>query len=74
MHREYVEIAGCKSIDELIARLAAAKRDMPPGSGQEQVQLRGDDNFGRHILVTYLRPERPDELELRNRSASIATM
>ncbi len=72
MIREYVEIGGCGSIEQLMSRLAEVKRSMPPGAGPEQVQLRGDDNFGRHILVTYLRPERPDELDLLSRASEYA--
>ena len=72
MVREYIEIGGCASIDELMLRLAEVKRGMPAGAGPEQVQLRGDDNFGRHILVTYLRPERPEEIDLAARAGGFA--
>jgi hypothetical protein len=72
MIREYVEIGSCASIEQLMSMLAEVKRSMPPGAGPEQVQLRGDDNFGRHILVTYMRPERPDELDLLSRAGACA--
>ena len=72
MVREYIEIGACDCVETLIRRLAEVKRAMPPGAGPEQVQLRGDDNFGRHILVTYLRPERSEELEAAQRAGEFA--
>ena len=72
MVREYIEIGACESVEALIRRLDEVKRSMPPGAGPEQVQLRGDDNFGRHILVTYLRPERSEELDAARRAGEFA--
>lgn len=72
MVREYVEIAECGSIDLLLERLEAVKRSMPAGASPERVELRGDDNFGRHILVTYLRPETPEEIALERRACAFA--
>jgi hypothetical protein len=72
MVREYIEIGSCGSLDELIRRLAEVKGSMPPGAEPEQVRLRGDDNFGRHILVTYLRPERPEEIDAAARPGEFA--
>lgn len=72
MVREYIEIGQCESLEELIERLAEVKRSMPSGAGPEQIQFRGDDNFGRHILVTYLRPERADEVDASARAGEFA--
>lgn len=74
MVREYIEIGQCGSLDELIRRLVEVKGSMPPGAEPEQVRLRGDDNFGRHILVTYLRPERPEELVAAARPGEFAAL
>ena len=71
MVREYVEIGDCGSIEGLIERLVSVKRSMPPGATPERVELRGDDNFGRHILVTYLRPESAEEAELERRASEV---
>ncbi len=73
MVREFVEVADNTSIEDLIARLAAIKASMPPGAGEEQVRVRGDDNFGHHILVTYLRPETPEEIESSIRAVRFAS-
>ncbi len=70
--REYIEIGEAGSLDALIQRLTQVKRAMPRGAGPEQVSLRGDDDFGRHILVTYLRPERPEEVALAKRAGEFA--
>jgi hypothetical protein len=63
MVREFFEIAGHNSIEQLIARLELVKAAIPAGSGEEQVRVRGDETFGHHILVTYLRPETHEEKE-----------
>lgn len=68
MVREYVEITECSSIEAIIASLEAVKTRMPPGCSEAQVRLRGDDIFGRHILVTYSRPETPEELAIEKRA------
>jgi ssDNA-binding replication factor A large subunit len=72
MVREYVEIGACESLEALIRSLEAVRLQMPPGASGEQVRLRGDDVFGRHILVTYMRPERPEEIEASERAAAFA--
>ncbi len=72
MVREYIEIQAADSLQALIERLAEVKQSIPPDARPEQVSLRGDDVFGRHILVTYLRPERPDELAAPARALEFA--
>lgn len=72
MVREYIEIQAPDSLETLIERLAEVKRSIPADSRPEQVSLRGDDVFGRHILVTYLRPERADELAAPIRAREFA--
>jgi hypothetical protein len=72
MVREYIEIGTVGSIEALIQRLEEVKAAIPSGAGPEQVRMRGDDNFGRHILITYLRPERPEERALVTRGAIAA--
>ena len=73
MVREYVEISGCDTIEAVIAGLEAVKKQMPPGCSEAQVRLRGDDVFGRHILVTYSRPETEAELETTRRAQEFAS-
>lgn len=73
MVREFVEISGCSTIGALIAQLDQVRRSIPPGSSEEQVRLRGDDDFGRHILVTYSRPETREEIEAARRAEQFET-
>jgi hypothetical protein len=72
MVREYVELSGCGSLDTVIARLEALRSSMPPGCSEPEVRLRGDDVFGRHILVTYFRPETDSEIEAHRRAQAFA--
>jgi hypothetical protein len=76
MIKDYVEVGEHASLDALIARLTEI-RDSLPASAEAQIRMRGDDVFGRHLCVAYLRPltdeeaacegryGRPDEAELR---------
>ena len=73
MVREYVEIAECSSIEGLIATLEAVKEQIPAGCSEAQVRLRGDDVFGRHILITYSRRETPEELAVERRAQEFVT-
>ncbi len=68
MVREYVELIGCGTIEAVIASLQAVKDELPPGCSGIEVRLRGDDVFGRHILLTYSRPETEAELEAERHS------
>lgn len=72
MVREYIEIQAADSLEALIERLTQVSQSIPADAKPERVSLRGDDNFGRHILVTYLRPERPDELAAPVRAREFA--
>ena len=76
MIKDYVEVGEHASLDTLIARLTEI-RDSLPASAEAHIRMRGDDVFGRHLCVAYLRPltdeeaasegryGRPDEAELR---------
>ena len=72
MVREYVEVSGCGSLEAMIARLEAVKSTLPSGCTEAEVRLRGDDIFGRHILVTYARPETEAEIEAGRRAEAFA--
>lgn len=66
--KDYIEIADHASLDELIARLTELRDSLPEGSNAE-LKLRGDDIFGRHLCISFLRPQTPDEAELDARYA-----
>lgn len=58
--REYIEIDGHRSLDEVIAGLIKV-RDSLPEAAEAEIRMRGDDVFGRHLCVTYLRALTPQE-------------
>ncbi len=59
--REFVEIADHTSLDDVIDALTALRHALPDGV-QPEIRLRGDDIFGRHLSICYLRPKRDEEL------------
>lgn len=66
--REYVEIDSHSSLDELIERLLEI-RDGLPAECEAEVRMRGDDVFGRHLCVTYLRHLTAEEASCEARYA-----
>ena len=69
MVREFVEIPAHGPLAEVIARLETVRRQLPEGCRELGVQLRGDEIFGRHILVTFCRAETEAEIEAQRRAA-----
>jgi hypothetical protein len=59
--REFVEIADHTSLDDVIDALTTLRHALPDGA-QPEIRLRGDDIFGRHLSICYLRPKQNDEL------------
>lgn len=64
--REYVEIDSHRSLDEVIAGLSSVRDSLPP-SAEAEVRMRGDDIFGRHLCVSYLRALTPEEADCEAR-------
>lgn len=66
--KDFVEIKDYSSLDELIGRLIEV-RDGLPEAAQAEVRMRGDDVFGRHLCVSFLRPQTDEEAECDARYA-----
>jgi hypothetical protein len=66
--KDFIEIKDCGSLDELIDRLNAVRNSLPE-EARPQIRMRGDDIFGRHICVSYYRPQTADEAECDARYA-----
>ena len=66
--KEFVEIRDYASLDELIAKLIEV-RDNLPAASDPQVKMKGDDVFGRHLCVSFLRPQTAEEAECDARYA-----
>jgi hypothetical protein len=68
MIKDYVEIGDHASLDDLIARLTEIRDDMVPGA-EPELRMRGDDIFGRHLCIGFLRPLMPEEAACEGRYA-----
>ena len=66
--KDFVEIADRSSLDELIAKLVEV-RDTLPDAASAEVRMRGDDVFGRHLCVSFFRPQTVEEAECDARYA-----
>ena len=66
--KDFVEVKDCVSLDGLIERLQAVRSELPEGEKAE-VRMRGDDIFGRHISVSFYRPQTEAEAECDARYA-----
>lgn len=60
MIKDYAEIGDHASLDTLIERLTEIRDGLPPGT-EAELKLRGDDVFGRHLCIGFLRPLTADE-------------
>ena len=68
MIKDYVEVGDHASLDALIARLTEI-RDGLPAEAEAEIRMRGDDVFGRHLCVAYLRPLSEEEAACEGRYA-----
>jgi hypothetical protein len=66
--KDFVEIGDHSSLDELIARLVEVRATLPNAATAE-VRMRGDDVFGRHLCVSFFRPQTAEEAECDARYA-----
>jgi hypothetical protein len=66
--KDYIEIADHASLDDLIAQLSAL-RDSLPAAAEAELKIRGDDVFGRHLCVGFLRPLTEEEAGCEGRYA-----
>jgi hypothetical protein len=66
--KDYVELGDCVSLDGLIEKLIEV-RDGLPGESSPEVKMRGDDVFGRHLAISYFRPQTAEEAECDSRYA-----
>lgn len=68
--KEFVQI-DAKSLDDLIEALVRVRETLPNES-EAELRLRGCDVFGRHIAVSYMRPQTDDEVACEARYAEFA--
>ena len=68
MVKDFIEVKDCASLDALIGRLVEVRQSLPEGA-QPEVKMRGDDIFGRHLCVSFYRPQTAEEAECDARYA-----
>jgi hypothetical protein len=68
MVKDFIEVKDCSSLDALIGRLVEVRGSLPEGA-QPEVKMRGDDIFGRHLCVSFFRPQTAEEAECDARYA-----
>lgn len=66
--KDYVEISDYASLDSLIEQLSEL-RDRLPDPAEAELRMRGDDIFGRHLCIGFLRPQTAEEAECEARYA-----
>ena len=66
--KDYIEIADFTSLDVLIERLTALREGLPEGA-EAELRIRGDEVFGRHLSIGYLRPQTAEEAVVEARYA-----
>ena len=68
MIKDYVEISDHASLDSLIDQLTEL-RDSLPREAAAELKVRGDDVFGRHLCIGFLRPLTEEEAACEGRYA-----
>ncbi|HEX8641845.1 MAG TPA: hypothetical protein VF704_11925 [Allosphingosinicella sp.] len=66
--KDFIEIADHMSLDGLIERLSEVRASLPEGA-DAQLRIRGDDIFGRHLCIAFLRPQTAEEIDCEARYA-----
>jgi hypothetical protein len=64
--RDYVEIGDHASLDRLIAQLVELRGSLPAGA-EAELRIRGDEAFGRHLCVSFMRPLTAEEAACEGR-------
>jgi uncharacterized protein with von Willebrand factor type A (vWA) domain len=64
--KDFIEISDYTSLDTLIRYLETIRDNLPPDH-EAELQIRGDEVFGRRLTITYFREQTPEEIELEER-------
>jgi hypothetical protein len=64
--KDHVELGDHMSLDALIARLIDVRACLPPWA-EAEIRMRGDDIFGRHLCIGFLRPLTVEEASVCGR-------
>ena len=61
--KDFIEISDYTSLEDLIRYLKTIRDNLPP-EHEAELNIRGDDVFGRRLTISYLREQTPEEAEL----------
>jgi len=64
--KDFIEISDYTSLETLIRYLEAIRDNLPP-EHEAELQIRGDEVFGRRLTITYFREQTPEEADLEAR-------
>jgi len=64
--KDFIEISDYTSLDTLIRYLETVRDNLPPNH-EAELQIRGDEVFGRRLTITYFREQTPEEAEVEAR-------
>lgn len=67
--KDFIEISDYTSLEDLIRYLGTIRDNLPP-EHEAELNIRGDDVFGRRLTISYLREQTPEEAELEARYTS----
>ncbi len=66
--KEFIQVDDLTSLDALIERLTEI-RDSLSCADEAELKMRGDDVFGRHLCISFMRPQTPEEAACEARYA-----
>lgn len=66
--KDFIEISDYTSLDTLIRYLETIRENLP-ADHEAELQIRGDDVFGRRLTITYFREQTPEEVAIEARYA-----
>lgn len=69
--RDFVEVGDHLALDRLIETLQTVRDTLPQDATEVEVQMRGDDVFGRRLSISFLRPKTDEEAACDARYAYI---
>jgi hypothetical protein len=58
--KDFIDISEYTSLDDLIRYLEAIRDNLPDGC-EAELNIRGDEVFGRRLTITYLREQTSEE-------------
>jgi hypothetical protein len=64
--KDFIEISDYTSLEDLIRYLKTIRDSLPP-EHEAELNIRGDEVFGRRLTISYLRDQTPEEADLEAR-------